>query len=353
MAWRGPGFVDHHTHLLRVAAGLPPSWRDAPISEFHRAVAARGSTPMDEPYEDVPSLDQLTDRFAEKLEWARSLGLVEIWEAGLGDWEEWHALRELRERGPLPVRVRVLIASAIAEPKMARLDDPWLEVRGVKFYADGWVGPRTCACSKPFADDPSVKGVLFMDADVLTRRSAPFFDAGWTVATHAIGDVAIEACLDAYERVAGGDAAAVRAAAPRIEHAQVLRQDLIDRMADLGVVACIQPSFGVSDAESAAAALGEEFPEAYRWDRLVAAGVPVICGNDYPIETLSPMEALRDLVAGSRDGGEPVAPTLPVDVALSLMTDPSAGEVVLSDDPSVVAAHELADVEVVDCYPAG
>lgn len=77
MAWTGPGFVDHHTHLLRVAAGLPPSWRDSPISEFHRAVAARESTPMDEPYQDVPAREQLMDRFAEKLEWARSLGLVE------------------------------------------------------------------------------------------------------------------------------------------------------------------------------------------------------------------------------------------------------------------------------------
>lgn len=353
MAWRGPGFVDHHTHLLRVAAGVPPAWADGGVADFHRAVAARGSTPMDEPLDGVPSRQQLVGRLTEKLEWARSLGLVEIWEAGLGDWEELHALRELREQGPLPVRVRILVASAIAEPKMLRLEDPWVEVVGVKFYADGWVGPRTCACSKPFADDPSVKGVLFMDADALTRRSAPFFDAGWTVATHAIGDIAIEACLDAYERVAGGDAAAVRAAAPRIEHAQVLRQDLIDRMADLGVVACIQPSFAVSDAESAAAAFGDQFPEAYHWDRLLAAGVPVICGNDYPIETLSPLAGLRDLVAGSRDGGEPVAPTLPVDVALALMTDASAGEVVLSDDPARVPAYELADIEVVDCYPNG
>ena len=353
MAWRGPGFVDHHTHLLRVAAGVPPAWSDSGVAQFHRDVADRGSTPMDEPLAELPPRRQLIDRFAEKLEWARSLGLVEIWEAGLADWEELHALRELRERGPLPVRVRVLVASAIAEPRMNRLEDPWVDVVGVKFYADGWVGPRTCACSKPFADDATVKGVLFMDADALTRRSAPFFDAGWTIATHAIGDVAIEACLDAYERVAGGDAAAVRAAAPRIEHAQVLREDLIDRMADLGVVACIQPSFAVSDAEAAAEALGDQFPHAYQWERLLKAGVPVICGNDYPIETLSPLAGMRDLVAGSRDGDEPVAPTLAVDVALSLMTNAASGEVVLSDDPKAVTAADLADIEVVDCYPAG
>lgn len=252
----------------------------------------------------------------------------------------------------LPVRVRILVASRIADSKMARLCDSWVEVEGVKFYADGWVGPRTCACSQPFADDDSVQGVLFMDADELTRRSAPFFDQGWTVATHAIGDVAIEACLDAYERVAGGDATAVRSAAPRIEHAQVLRPDLIERMADLGVVACIQPSFAVSDADHARAALGDRFPEAYRWDHLLAGGVSVVSGSDYPIETLSPLEGLRDLVAGCRDGAEAVAPTLSVEAALDLMTDPTAGEVVLSDDPRTVPPWSLADISVLDATPS-
>jgi hypothetical protein len=41
------------------------------------------------------------------------------------------------------VRVRVLAASGIAElPRMRRTGDPWVELEGVKFYADGWLGPR-------------------------------------------------------------------------------------------------------------------------------------------------------------------------------------------------------------------
>ena len=47
------------------------------------------------------------------------------------------------------------------------------------------------------------------------------------------------------------------------------------------------------------------------------------------------------------------APTLPVEAALSLMTDASAGTVVLSDDPLRTAEDELASIEVVETRPAG
>ncbi len=46
------GFVDHHTHLLRVATetASPCDYTDpSAIAEYHRRIAAAGSTPMDEP----------------------------------------------------------------------------------------------------------------------------------------------------------------------------------------------------------------------------------------------------------------------------------------------------------------
>jgi predicted amidohydrolase YtcJ len=192
--------------------------------------------------------------------------------------------------------------------------DERLAVVGVKFYADGWLGPRTCACSLPFADvEPEDRGILFQDADTLARRAEPYAREGWGLATHAIGDRAIETCLDAYEAVYGG-ADGVRAAAPRIEHAQVLRPDLIGRMAELGVVACIQPCFASSDAESIALALAGRFPDSYRWDRLLDAGVRVIAGSDFPIETLDPTIGLQRLTEGELG--------LPDDVARRLMATP-------------------------------
>ena len=356
MTWTGPGFVDHHTHLLRVAAGVKPCYDLAEagsIAEFHRRVARAGSTPMDEPPEPIP-VEDLPSALWAGLEQAAGAGLVEITEAGMNEWAYLDALKVLRDRDePFPVRVRILVASGIADPAvMTRVDDPWLDVIGVKFYADGWLGPRTCALCEPFADaSDDDDGVLFLDGLRLARRAEPFAEAGWTVATHAIGDRAVTEVLDAYEWVWGDDCAA---AAPRIEHAQVLHPDLIDRMAALGVVACVQPSFAVSDAEAALAGLGpRRFEQAYRWDALLAAGVRVITGADYPIEPLEPLVGLQHLVTGAPlDGGDPVAATLPFADAFALMTDAGAGATVLADDPATVDPAELHRLEVLESRPS-
>lgn len=353
MTWEGPGFVDAHAHLLRAASGVPAPYDPtdrAAVAAWHRRVSERWSTPMDEETPPVAVDDRLRGSLERVLDHARAAGLVEVTEAGLHDWGLLEALLALRARGELPVRVRLLIASGIADVKrMAPTGDPWLEVVGVKFYADGWLGPRTCALREPFADDPDEAdtGVLFLTADELARRADPFAERGWTIATHAIGDRAIEVVLDAYEKVYGSDCAD---SAPRIEHAQVLRADLVRRMAELGVVACIQPGFAVSDAHEARAALGgERVEEAYRWDTLLDAGVRVVAGSDFPIEPVEPLRGLQQLATG----GNVNAPTLPVERALALMTDAAAGTVVLSDDPLRTAEDELASIEVVEARPAG
>ena len=354
MSWEGAGFVDAHAHLLRTATGVPAPYGDPrdreAVRAWHRRVSERWSTPMDEELPPVVVDDRLRGSLERVLDRARAVGLVEVTEAGLHDWGVLEGLLALRARGDLPVRVRLLIASGIADVRrMARTGDPWLEVVGVKFYADGWLGPRTCALREPFADDPDERdtGVLFLTADELARRADPFAEQGWTIATHAIGDRAIEVVLDAYEKVYGSDCPA---AGPRIEHAQVLRAELVRRMADLGVVACIQPGFAVSDAHEARAALGgDRVEEAYRWDALLDAGVRVVSGSDFPIEPLEPLAGLQQLATG----GDVGAPTLPVDRALALMTDAGAGTMVLSDDPLRTAEDELAAIEVVETRPAG
>jgi predicted amidohydrolase YtcJ len=318
----GPRFVDHHVHLLRVAAGTRRPYElttPASIAAYHRDVASRGSTPMDEPPDEPAHAGgDLVDALRAGLQRAADLGLVGVTEAGMSDWSHWDALLTLRERDGLAVDVRVLVASGAARDiarvvDAAAANDARLGIAGVKLYADGWLGPRTCACSEPFVDSDH-RGVLFLDAAELAERVGPLAAAGLRPATHAIGDRAIEAVLDAYESVYGG-ADGCRAARPRIEHAQLLRPEHVDRIAELGVVTCIQPCFASSDAESFARGVPPgAFPDAYRWDRLVAAGAKVIAGSDFPIETLDPAVGLEHLTSGQHP--------LDRDTALRVMTVP-------------------------------
>ena len=340
MPYEGPGFVDHHAHLLRVAAGdVPPYDVGEPesIAGYHRSLKYRGLTPMDA-VAPPPDQPDLSEALLAQLNRAARLGLVQVTEAGMTDWAYLDALTRLRDRSELPVRVRLFVASGLADPKkMRRTGDQSLEIDGVKFYADGWMGPRTCALAHPF-EDKADDGILFLDAVTLARRAEPFAADGWTLATHAIGDRAIESVLDAYDYVYGSDCAAAR---PRIEHAQVLRRDLVERMVELGVVACIQPGFAHSDRATATSGLGARRMEtAYRWQLLLDEGVDVLTGSDFPIEPLSPL-----------DGLEKLAELIGVETALRLMTDPAAGTTVLSDDPTAVDPEEISRIEVLDVQP--
>jgi predicted amidohydrolase YtcJ len=375
-----PGFTDHHAHLLRQSAlrgraagtGSPMAATagSAPppetVRDFHRRVAAQGRSPMDvadpEPDLQRPGLDA---RLLAGLSTAAAAGLVEVTEMGMRSWTYADSLAALQAAGPLPCRVRIYLASGLAEESsLAELDarragcGPWLRLEGVKFYADGWLVPRTCAVCQDFADEGG-RGLLFTSAAGLARRIRPLADRGWRIATHAIGDEAVRVVLDAYSLAFDGDAAAIASAAPRIEHASVLSADLIARMAGYGVVACLQPSFALTDAGQLIPALGPERANlAYPWTQLAAAGVPMLAGTDYPIEVLEPMPSLARLVTGrsgrpgfTTPGSAPERARLPVTTAFALMSDEAAGRTVLSADPRAVPAGQLDLIDVLGTAP--
>jgi predicted amidohydrolase YtcJ len=360
------GFVDHHTHLLPAAAGTPFPWQGSTVRAFHQQLRHSGTTPMDVPEPDSPiSLPESAQLLYRGLGQAAAAGLVEVTEMGMRHWWYLDALASLGG-GPLPARLRIYLASGLAERSgIAELDarrtdcGPWIRLEGVKFYADGWLVPRTCAMYASFEDEDSA-GILFQDSSALARRIEPFASRGWRVATHAIGDRAVTAVLDAYEMIWGGDRHAIAAAMPRIEHGSVLPAELVSRIVALGVALCIQPSFPVTDAAQVRSALGgKRVATAYPWALLVNSGARLLAGTDYPIEAIEPLVSLARLVRGRSDrpgfateGTAAQRSRLPVELAVDLCTDDAAGRTLLSADPRRVPAAELDQIEIRGTEPA-
>jgi predicted amidohydrolase YtcJ len=360
------GLTDAHTHLLKDAARIPFAWQEASVAAHHREVAQASQTPMDvtEPPPQAP-MAQMAAWLHKGLAQAAASGLVEVTEMGMRSWWYLDALAVLQEQGPLPVRVRIYLASGLAEQaSWAELAGRqaaagrWVRLDGVKFYADGWLVPRTCAVNSPFTDQRS-NGLLFMDADRLARRIDPFAAHGWRIATHAIGDRAIAAVLDAYEMAWGRDAVALAAASPRIEHASVQSRELIARIAETGVTVCLQPSFAVTDAAHTLPALGlGRVGTAYPWRALAASGARLLAGSDYPIEVIDPLIGLARLIngrserAGLRDEvAAPPGSRLDAATALRVMSDPMAGQTHLSADPTATPAVQIDQIKVIGTTP--
>jgi predicted amidohydrolase YtcJ len=170
---------------------------------------------------------------------------------------------------------------------LSGLGDRWLRYAAMKFFIDGTEGMRTAKLSEPFADDPGNTGMWMFAPEEFQERVLRAHRAGWQCATHAIGDAAIELTLDAYRAAQAVDPRPD--ARHRVEHASLLRPDLIERFAHEGVV----PVPGARFASNDYPVLRERFgPERLRWyqpwNALLERNVPVCVSSDAPVQSPDP-----------------------------------------------------------------
>src|SRR4029079_10766467 len=128
----------------------------------------------------------------------------------------------------------------------------------------------------------------------LIRRAA---HAGFPVAVHAIGDQANRDALDAFEETRGDwQPLGLR---QRVEHAQLLAPEDVDRFAQLGIAASVQFSHAPSDRDLADRLWAGKTDNAYAFRSLWNSGALVANGSDAPIEEPDP------LPGGPRGGPRP------------------------------------------------
>lgn len=283
-------------------------------------------------------------------------GVTTIVEAGLQDLAVWDALNDLADEGLLKVRFLVRVAFGCMEKAAARglrtgSGNEWVQILGVKNYADGWLGPRTAALREPYHDDPygfPARGILFLEQDRADRDVARARELGFNVTTHAIGDRGVATMLTAYERA--GVTPADRWA---LEHVQVAGDELVDRMARGGVIASYQLSFATTDARFAWSALGSKRTRdaAYRWDTMRKEGVPMAGGSDFSIEVLDPLWGLQRVVTrqdfdGFPEGGFLPNESLPIQDALRTITAGDAYACLEEHERGTIAVGNYADLVV-------
>ena len=247
----------------------------------------------------------------------------------------------------LPIRLHGYVIArtpAQLEDAAERLSDAGPNVRwaGVKLFADGSLGGHTAAMCTGYHDAPESLGMLRLsDHDV--ALAAASLDMGGDVAIHAIGDRACHEVLDVFEGfVAGG----IDPRRLRLEHASVLRADDLARVADLGVVASVQPAFLASETTWLERRVGpERLPLTYPLRSLTDAGAHLAGGSDCPVEPPHPLWGMA--VARDRAGIWPTEGLDPHE-ALALFTTGAAAA--LGEAPPMMVGGP-ADLVVLDVDP--
>lgn len=271
----------------------------------------------------LPTTDLTTKTLATAMREAARRGITTIHDMdGSSGLRSWRTLE--RERG-LSIRVvQHLLAEDLHHAREVGLDYGFgsdrLQIGGIKVFADGTLGSGTAWLHEPAlaAAGSTSHGtsVVISDLTQLITVAEDAARAGFPLLVHAIGDAAFTAATDALEATA--PLWSPLRARPRIEHAQLVRPDDLQRCARLGIALSVQPAHAIADRTLAAAAWGDRLDRAYAYGTMLDAGCTLLLGSDAPIEELDPIAALRAAIAG--DGASPAHQLMAAEDALRACT---------------------------------
>ena len=336
--------------------------------------------------DQIPSLS--IHQIAEQMKTAQKLALA-AGLTGIHDFDQpscFAALQLLREQGELGLRVvkninRQWLPAALDLGLRWGFGDDWMRIGGLKIFADGALGPRTAYMIEPYEGEPDNYGISTIDkeemAELVSRASA----AGLPSTIHAIGDRAVHDVLDVYEAVRKEESARGEAPASRrhrIEHVQIIHPSDAHRLAQLNIIASMQPIHATSDMKMADSYWGAERSKwAYNPRLQLDQRVVVVFGSDSPVDTFDPFKGIHAAVTRQRADGSPGQDgwypdaRITVDEAIrGYILGPAyaagmenrlgklapgflADLVVLDRDPYAISPAELLDVKVIATMVGG
>jgi predicted amidohydrolase YtcJ len=221
------------------------------------------------------------------------------------------ALQQLHAEHKLKLRVLKNIPVELLEHAHALglrggFGDDMLRIGNVKVFMDGALGPHTAAMFQPYIGGGENRGILNMDGEELFEHGRKAAQVGLGLTVHAIGDRANHEVLNAYEQLRAHEKEnGLPALRHRIEHVQVIHPDDAPRLAQLNVVASMQPIHATSDMLMADQFWGERSRLAYAMKTQLDFGAPLALGSDAPVESPNPFLGIHAAITRRRADGSP------------------------------------------------
>ena len=222
------------------------------------------------------------------------------------------ALQTLRHNGELGLRVVknlpvALLEEAVGVGLRSGFGDEWLRIGSIKIFADGALGPKTAAMVDPYEGEPDNRGIVVVDKEEMLQYALRASAAGLSLTVHAIGDRANHDVLDVYDAVRQQEQGQPPAQPlrHRIEHVQILHPSDLTRLAELNVIASMQPVHATSDMQMAERYWGKRTRYSYAWRTMLDTGATLVFGSDAPIEAIDPLPGLHAAVTRCRASGFP------------------------------------------------
>jgi len=189
------------------------------------------------------------------------------------------------------------------------LGDDRLRIGYLKYFADGGMGARTAWMLEPYLDADCGMPLFPMDQFAGAIKKAD--QAGLAVMIHAIGDRANREVVTVFEELKKSrvrdekDFYAPPAISHRIEHVQMIRHEDLERLAGVGIPACVQPHNMILDISMIDESVGKKGKWAYAYRDMLDAGIPLLFSSDAPVCDASPLVGIHAAVTRQRRDGTP------------------------------------------------
>ena len=245
----------------------------------------------------------LAERIAIELEKCSHRGVTTIHDIIVTK-EEVQAYQLLARTGRLPVRVHLLIRvieSSFSKQSLLDLGfvhgmgSEWLQIGGIKMSIDGGFTGRNAAFREPLAGDPGQHlGLIRIDQKELDETVDLYHALGMRICTHAIGDLAMDMILDAYDKALAKRPR--RDHRHRVEHMGnwMMTPERVARAQRLGILPIANPPFLFFLGDPVVEMLERRATEGgFPFRTLWNAGFLLSFGSDAP--GYYPVDPLRDL----------------------------------------------------------
>jgi predicted amidohydrolase YtcJ len=264
--------------------------------------------------------------------------------------------RQMERAGELKVRInavpiRVPDGDANALPLPELYESDFLKIDTVKFFADGGLSGKTAALHQPYKNSDE-KGVLRLDYAFFKRCAMEAQEAGLRVATHAIGDRAIDLVLKVYEDLDRRNKKGLR---HRIEHLGLPDARHLTRMYNLGLHCVTQPVFLYELGPNFRQYLPDSYLErVYPYRSVLESGVNLAFSSDAPVvKDFNPLTGIRSAVERCDHTGVIIGASerISAEAALRAYTLGAADANGDADKTGSLSAGKRADFVVLDKNP--
>ncbi len=284
------------------------------------------------------------------------------------------AYKEMDVAGELGFRLNALPiilpdGSNDAYPIPKPYSSDFMQINTVKFFADGGLSGKTSALKKHYKNSTE-QGVLRLNKDRYTQLSRQCMEKGLGVATHAIGDAAIEMVIDVYQDLCKDFPSVIK----RIEHLGLPEKKHLESMAANNIACSMQTIFLSELGKNFIQYLDDDYlNQCYPVQSVLQQDILMALSSDAPVvKNFNPLKGISAAITRSTNEGEVIAPEESISMAAalkaytisaatiggetrfgSLQNGQLADFILLDKNPLTTALNEITQIKVLKTFVDG